>query len=330
METRELRYFAEVVELGSLSRAARSLNISQPAISRSIRLLEEGLECTLLERGRFGVRPTTFGEALYVRAKAVGAEIQRARNELAELTGGSTAPLSVGILPSQAMGPISEATVRLVRHQPSLRIQMIERPRVDLVPALRRGEFEIAVSTLDRNTQEPGLSQRVLFYDRPVIAVGCDHPLLKKASVGTADLLDYPWILPRPGADHRLHVENYFRAQGQKLPEEIIESQSVPFTRAVIMRSDFIGILPNNTPSAEERAGYIVGLDIGTEIPDRAIGIIHRSDHPLPPTADKLIQEILNICRDQGLGKSSSGLNSQGIDRVPIAAGSPGHPSDFG
>jgi len=320
MEARELRYFVEAVELGSLSRAARSLNISQPAISRSIRLLEEGLECTLLERGRFGVRPTTFGEALFVRAKAVGAEIQRARIELAELTGGNPAPLSVGILPSQATGPISEATVRLVRDQPSLRIQMIERPRVDLVPALRRGEFEIALSTHDRTTQEPGLAQRVLFYDRPVIAVGRDHPLLKQASVCTGDLLNYPWILPRPGADHRLHIENYFTAHGQALPEEIVESQSVPFTRAVIMRSDFIGILPNNTPSAEERAGFIVGLDIGTEIPDRAIGIIHRSDHPLPPTADRLIQEILKICQAQGLGKTPSGLNSQGMDRVPIVA----------
>jgi hypothetical protein len=102
------------------------------------------------------------------------------------------------------------------------------------------------------------------------------------------------------------------------MPEEIVESQSVPFTRAVIMQSDFIGILPNNTPSAEERAGFIVGLDIGTEIPDRAIGIVHRADHPLPSTADDLIQEVLKICRDQGLGKSSSELNSRGMERVPI------------
>ena len=318
MESRELRYFAEIVDLGSLTRAADSLNVSQPALSKAIRLLEEGLECTLLERGRFGVRPTIFGEALYIRAKAVNAELQHARNELDELTGGSPAPLSVGILPSQAMGPISEAVVRMVRVQPGVRIQMIERPRVDLVPSLRRGEFEVAVTTLDRNAHEPGLSQRVLFYYHPLLAIRRDHPLLNTNPIRLQELLDYPWILPRPGADHRLHVETYLRAQGYALPEEVIESQSVPFTRSVIMGSDFIGILPNDTPSVEERAGFIVGLDIGTEIPDRAIGVIHRSDHPLPPTARMLIQEILNSCHRMGLGRSPTVPLRRDHERIRI------------
>lgn len=320
MEARELRYFAEVVDLGSMTRAASSLNISQPALSKSIRLLEERLGCTLLERGRFGVRPTIFGETLYVRAKAVNAELQRARNELDELTGGRPAQLSVGILPSQAMGPISDATVQMVCAQPNLRIQMIERPRVDLVPSLRRGEFEIAIATLDRNAHEPGLAQRVLFYDRPVLSVRRDHPLLNANPIWIGDLLEYPWILPRPGADHRIHIENYFRTQGYTLPEEIIESQSVPFTRAVIMKSDFIGILPNDTPSAEERAGFIVGLDIGTEIPDRAIGIIYRSDHPLPQAANTFIQEILKTCHRMGLGKSPTTPVRLDHERVRIEA----------
>lgn len=320
MEARELRYFAEIVDLGSMSRAAGSLNVSQPALSRAVRLLEERLGCTLLERGRFGVRPTVFGEALYVRAKAVNAEIQRARIELDEMTGGSPAPLSVGILPSQATGPISEAAVQLVEARPGLRIQVIERPRVDLLPALRRGEFEIAVANLDLNAQEPNLVQQVLFYDRPVLAVRQGHPLLEADRIAMENLLDYPWILPRAGADHRLLVENHFRAQGFALPEENIESQSVSFTRIVVMRSDFIGILPNDMPSAEESAGYIVGLDIGTGIPDRAIGVIYRSDHPLTAPARALIRRITETSVRMGLRMKANITFRPDYDRIQIEA----------
>lgn len=292
MDARELRYFAEVINLGSLTKASKSLNISQPALSKCLRGLEDKLGCTLIERGRFGVRPTSFGDLLYVRAKVVVAEIHLAQQEIQQAAGGRNAPLSIGILPSLATGPITDSIMQLLSERPKLRFQIIERPRVDLIPSLRRGEFEIAIGTHDPTSNEAGLAQKVLYYDRPVLAVRMDHPALNSRGVAIKDLLTFPWILPRPGAHHRVHVEKFLGAGGYSLPEEFIESQSIAFTRTAVTTSDCIGILANDSGDDNGTGDQLVKIDLGSDIPDRAIGIIHRSDRPLPITARQLTKKI--------------------------------------
>tara|TARA_A100001037_G_scaffold232726_1_gene211198 strand:- start:1156 stop:1377 length:222 start_codon:yes stop_codon:yes gene_type:complete len=67
----------ETIELGGITKASRSLNITQPALSKTISNLEKKLKCILLERGRFGIRPTEFGEELYLRSKSIITELQK-------------------------------------------------------------------------------------------------------------------------------------------------------------------------------------------------------------------------------------------------------------
>lgn len=315
MDARELRYFAEVINLGSLSKASKSLNISQPALSKSLRTLEDKLGCTLLERGRFGVRPTRFGELLYVRAKIVVAEIHRAQQEIRQAAGGKNAPLSIGILPSLASGPVTDAIMQLLLERPNLRFQIIERPRVDLISALRRGDFEIAIGTVDPNSDEAGIAQRVLYYDRPVIAVRSGHPAIKGSGVAAKDLMTFPWILPRPGAHHRIHVEKLLGTEGYSLPDEFIESQSVMFTLAAVTSSDCVGILANDTADSNGSPDRIVKIDLGSDIPDRAIAILHRSERRLPTTARGLIKRIAECGEASQVGRYSAGslgdLNSR-------------------
>ena len=78
MDQRQFERFVDVVESGSLSRTSKRLNISQPALSKSLRLLEEQLGVRLLERGPRGVRLTKFGEAFYRRARPLISEFRRA------------------------------------------------------------------------------------------------------------------------------------------------------------------------------------------------------------------------------------------------------------
>src|SRR5688500_10622047 len=82
---RDLETLATVVQAGSMRKAAQLLHLSQPAISRSIRDLEEAIGCELLQRGRGGVEPTPSGEALVRRGRSVFDELQGALRELAHL-----------------------------------------------------------------------------------------------------------------------------------------------------------------------------------------------------------------------------------------------------
>src|ERR1700722_18779404 len=87
MDQKKLERFVDGVESGSLSRTARRLNTSQPALSKSLRLLEEQLGVRLLERGPRGVRLTKFGDAFYRRARTITSEIPRAREDLEDMKG---------------------------------------------------------------------------------------------------------------------------------------------------------------------------------------------------------------------------------------------------
>jgi DNA-binding transcriptional LysR family regulator len=299
MDSRELKYFVETIELGGITKASRSLNITQPALSKSISNLEKKLKCILLERGRFGIRPTEFGEALYLRSKSIITELQRAETELKEMTGG-TSSLSIGALPSLSITPVAETLLNLVSSTQKVRIQLIEKPSVDLIPALRRGEFEIALSTMHPNQQLNGLVQTILFYDRPTVVVSKHHPLLDQNKISIEDTLRYGWILPRQGAQHRVILENHFKKHGYSVPQEIIESQSVTFTQALLTKSDFIGILPNHSTQSSGQNQSTCPINVCSQLPERTIGMIHRAGHALPLPFKTFLDKLLSTC--EGLG----------------------------
>src|ERR1700747_2554483 len=99
MDERKRERFVGVVESGSLSRTSRRLNISQPALSKCLRLIEEQLGTKLLERGPRGVRLTKFGDAFYRRARSITAQFRRVRDDLDELRGTAAGHVALGATP---------------------------------------------------------------------------------------------------------------------------------------------------------------------------------------------------------------------------------------
>lgn len=292
MQLNDLRYFAAVVDSGSISRAAVRIGISQPALTKCIRQLEQRLRVRLLDRNARGVTPTVYGHSLYVRAKSITAELTRAEAEIEELSRSSGGTLTIGVLPSQSMNVMPEASVRLTQSRPGLRIRIVEKPRADLIAGLHRGEFDLILSVIDRGEVDPAIAHKVMFRDRPAVVVRHDHPLAGSARTQSTELLRYPWVVPPPGSDRRVFIEQLFQSIGLTVPPNIIECHSVSFVKAVVMRSDYVGILPSDQPSPEQRAGSIRTLDLEPRPPVRQIGVLYRADHPMTEAAGALIREL--------------------------------------
>jgi DNA-binding transcriptional LysR family regulator len=200
--------------------------------------------------------------------------------------------LTVGVLPSQSMTVMPDASVSLTRSQPGLRIRIVEKPRDDLVAGLRRGEFDLIVSVIDDATTDPAIGYRELLCDRPAVVVRSGHPLGRAGRVQPAALGQFPWVVPPPGTDRRVFVERLFRSIGRSVLPNVIECHSVSFVKAVVMRSDYIGILPSDEPSPEQRAGLIRVLDLEYKPPIRRIGALFRADHPLTEAAAAMVREL--------------------------------------
>jgi DNA-binding transcriptional LysR family regulator len=292
IDARSLRYFAEIVSTGSVSRAAEALGISQPALSKCIRELEAQLRVKLLDRTARGVSPTLFGRTLYLRATSVTAEISRAQAEIRALAEAGTELVSVGVLPSQTHW-LPEAALTLLKSRPRIRLRIIERARGDLMSGLLRSEFDLIISVIRAGHVPPHVSSQVLFHDRPSIILRKSHPLARDSKTRLRSLGQYPWIVPPVGSERWDDLDQALRLAGIAWPPKtIVECHSNAFLKSMVVQSDCVGLLPNDAPTAEEQAGLLKAIRLERVPLGRAVGLLYRNDYPQTDAAVAVIREI--------------------------------------
>jgi DNA-binding transcriptional LysR family regulator len=292
LDARNLRYFAEVVSAGSSTRAANVLKVSQPALSKCIRDLEAELRVKLLDRSPTGVVPTRFGRTLYLRARSVTAEISRADAEIRELAEAGAGLVRVGVLPSQ-VHLLPSATLRLLKSRPGIKLRVIERARGELMAGLLRSDFDLIVSVVRTDHAPPNVSSLLLLHDRPSMILRKDHPLNREGKVRLRALFQFPWILPPAGSDRREDVDRFASIAGFEWPPKtFVECHSNAFLKAMVLENDCVGLLPNDAPCAEEKAGLVRSIRFESDAPGRAIGLLYRTDYPQTEATLAAIREI--------------------------------------
>ena len=181
MDVRKLLYLIEVIERGSLGKASVALGVSQPALTKALRLLESDVEAQLLERSPAGVLPTEFGRSLYAHAKAIVAELDRAQSEIAQLKGEENKYVRIASLPSISV-LVARGVANTVESGKERLVRVVEMQNYQLLPALRRGEYDFVIGLADAVEPEPAIRQRVIGRDRLVFAVRRGHALLRRKS----------------------------------------------------------------------------------------------------------------------------------------------------
>ncbi|MFI2230979.1 LysR family transcriptional regulator [Nocardia testacea] len=193
VDTRLLRYFAAVAAEGNLTRAAARLFVSQPALTKQIRQLENLLGVELFARSREGMALTPAGEALAGRVPALLGEWDLALRETRQAAGRAARVLRVGFLASAA----NEATPRIIaefaRRRPGWRVDMRQASWGDPTGGLADGEVDIALLRLPFPGQDR-LRVRELFSEPRWVALASAHPLASRKSIDFADLLDEPFV----------------------------------------------------------------------------------------------------------------------------------------
>jgi LysR family transcriptional regulator of gallate degradation len=295
MQLRHLRYLVEAIEQGSIGRAASRLGISQPALTKSLRLLEKELDVPLLERTSAGVAPTAYGRSLYAHAKAVEAEVGHAQAEISQLRGKHQGSVHVGALPSIAGGLLAQAVASVGEQHPDFSARIVEKMNFELLPGLRLAEFDFVVG-LAEDPAELGVRSRVILRDELCVIARTGHPLAAHDLVREADLASFPWLYPMVGASHRHVLEHFFRSAGVEPPIAKIETTSVQMIKSVVQQSDYLGVLPLHVMAAEVADGRLTRLRVRSETLRRTIAIHHRESHPLSAAARALMRALEVAC----------------------------------
>lgn len=281
MDPRKLLYMVTAIEQGSLSKAARKLAISQPALTKSMDRLESELGMRLLTRTPTGIVPTPLGELVYSHAKLIRDEIDLAETRLqAESTG--TNIVTIGTLPSLASRVLPLAVARWREQVPNVLLRVIEKIQVDLLLGLLRREFDFVIGQTEFFDIFPeGLKQRVLFRDRLCVFARPDHYLFGLAELSWADLAQFPWVCPMVGWQQRAVLERLVEAEGVPPPQQLIESGSIEFTKTLIAESNHLALLPAHSAMVDVREGFIKALPITIPALKRNIAVIFRESAPL-------------------------------------------------
>lgn len=303
LELRPLGHFLAVMDERTLGRAARRVNLSQPALSKSIRQLEATLGVPLFERGAGGMMPTRYGTALADRARLIVQEARHAQEEIEGLCDRWNGTVTVGAGPSIAGSVLAAATADLKSRRPGLHVAVLEGMLEDHLPALLNGSADFAVGTAGDPVPN-GLMAEYLFSDTVVVAGRAGHPLAGHDALTLERLTAYPFVLPRAPDILRCDLERRFAEAPTDFPDGVVETNSLGFMKALLLGGDYLAYLPRLAIATEERAGLLAPLAVPAATWDRQVHLLRRSGGTLSPAARALLESPRAACPD-GAGRSA-------------------------
>ena len=191
--------FRAVAHERSFSRAARTLSLTQPAVSQQVAALEKEIGAKLLAREPGGLKLTPAGETLLHHADAIAERLTLADTQLAEIAGAERVRLRVGAFPSALATLVPKAVAALRAEEPDAEVMIEEGAREVLTERVAAGELHVAVAFQDialPRREHEGIERHDLLRETFLIALPPDHPLAKLDAVPIAALADEPWTAP--------------------------------------------------------------------------------------------------------------------------------------
>lgn len=245
MELHVLRNFLTVAREQNISRAARILHISQPALSVQLKNLEEELGRTLLVRGSKGSRRvglTEEGMLFRRRAEQIVTLLDKTRDEIQGADGELSGQLTIGACESKLVRYLTRAQRLLQTEHPALRFGMISGDKLAVLEALENGviDFGMVFGGVDPNIYE---QLPVPAADVWGVYIPPAHPLAAQESIRREDLQDHPLLLSRQGL-HENALGDWFGPEADQLAE-----------------AGSYSLIYNGALMAEEGMGLLLGLD---------------------------------------------------------------------
>ena len=196
IDLRRLRYVAEVARAESITTAAQTLDLTQPALTRSIAEVESELGTKLFERLPRGVRPTAAGERFLIRARKLIVDMDDLVADTRNRTQAMQGRLRIGAAPSANLIPALSSLSQLAKQNPELNIETIDGSTQDLCPKMLRGEIDMVIGSTRyfRHWRELSVQNLRTFVFGCMVRQG--HPLSELDVVKEIDILRYPLILP--------------------------------------------------------------------------------------------------------------------------------------
>ena len=288
---RHLHTFVAVAQQGTLGRAAETLNLSQPALSKTLNELEQLTGTRLFERGRLGAQLTLVGEQFLTHAVKVLDALNSAGQALNRKEGLNNDIVRIGALPTAALGILPTVIGQFHKQQKDITLQVATMNNTMLLAGLKSGEIDIGIGRMSDPELMSGLHYELLFLESLKLVVRPGHPLLQE-TVTLSRVMEWPVVVSPTGTVPRQNAEALLQSQGCKMPAGCIETLSASLSRQLTVDFDYVWFVPSGAVKDDLRRGVLTALPIATQGAGEPIGILTRVDATLTPGTQTLLSAI--------------------------------------
>lgn len=292
----QLEVFNAIVTCGSMHAAARMLNQTQPAVTRSLKELEQRLGTPLIVRGVNGIVLTEMGKLFEPRMRLILSELRRAVDEIGQVTQATYGTVSFGcsLLPSCSILPTVIKRFHEVLNR-NAKIIMTEGQLSDLLPSLRLGRLDFFIGVL---TPELYLNEFIvepLLQAEFCVIARKGHPLANCSSL--SDLRDAKWYLPMSEAGYYTDLETQLFPEGRNSGISILFSDSITIGEHLIIDSDYLFIGPEMMLIQPHNEKVFCKVPVKEKLPDGTFSLIYSKKTAMTPVAKLLADEIRHQCK---------------------------------
>jgi LysR family transcriptional regulator of abg operon len=287
MKISQLRSFLAVTEHGSIRAAARSLGLTQPAVTQAMRELEASLDVPLLQRGTAGVELTVYGRSLARRASLIHREIEQAVAEIGQIRDGSTGLVAVAISTAVALKLLPGAFASFRARFPLVEVRLYEASIPTTLPRLLDGSVDFMISHLLPGSLGDWELER-LYETSMVASARRGHPAL--TSTDAQSLSDWEWLLPYDDGSAPDLVRRLFEQRQIPVPRRVVRCTTAAMGLKLVGASDLIGVFVD-TMSEEEFPHYgIEKVPLASPLAVLEVSVIRRPGSVASPAAQNFLE----------------------------------------
>ena len=292
MNLETLHLYCDVIRSGSFSLGAAAHRISQSAASQAVKQLEEEIGVQLIDRTKRPFMVTPEGRKFFAACLTLIENFEKARAEITEqrtMVGGS---VRVAVIYSVGLQDMGFYTQQFTTRYPQARIRLAYLHPNEVVDAVINDEADLGILSFPM----PHRSLTIIpWHSEPMVFV-CHrtHPFAKKKTVFPGELAEERFIAFDPSLSIRKAIDKALRQRGVKM-DVAMEFVNIETIKQAIVLQSGVSILPKPSVTREVENGLVAAVPLETPELVRPIGIIHRRQRLLTPTADKLLEFLQSI-----------------------------------
>lgn len=299
MSLRHARVLLALRDTGNISAAADLLHVTQPAVSKTLAELEQGLGQTLFVRRGRNMQPTPLGRRLLVLAVKLDADLQRAAGDVATMVRGASGEVRIGATNAALARLLPIAITAMKGENPGVTVSVRTHALRSLFTDLLAGTLDLVVARAMPQDEPLGLARVALAPQPEVLTMSAQHPLARTPRLSWEVLSRQRWIWQLPGTRTRLLMDRLWQEMGLAPPTDLIESGDAMLALSLMREMPLVAVMTQDMAVAAAKRGVVVMLPHAVDLGLGPMSVWHLPDTQ-GEAVDRFKQLLVEAARPEG------------------------------